>query len=134
MPVKGMRKVLQNINREIEGKKKATMAGLLAFGNVVLGEAKRRVPREYGNLVGSGYARKAADGKKDSKPKVEVGFSADYALWVHENVEMKLKGKPRPSGKGKYWGPKGEARYLVNALNAKQKDAADIIAAYANRR
>jgi hypothetical protein len=43
---------------------------------------------------------------------VEVGFAAPYALFVHENLEMKLKGQPRPSGKGVYWGPSGQAKYL----------------------
>lgn len=46
---------------------------------------------------------------------VVVGFTAAYALYVHENMEiwppgMRLKGKPRkPPGKGLYWDPQGIA-------------------------
>jgi hypothetical protein len=38
---------------------------------------------------------------------VIVGYTAFYALFVHENMEMKLAGQPRPSGLGVYWGPSG---------------------------
>lgn len=39
-----------------------------------------------------------------------VGFTAAYALWVHENMEMKLKGLPRRKpAKGYYWDPQGIA-------------------------
>lgn len=41
---------------------------------------------------------------------VIVGFTAEYALYVHENMEMSLAGQPRrkPS-KGMYWDPQGIA-------------------------
>ncbi len=125
--VKGLSKVLRGINSGVRREKDKNMAGLLAFGMVVEGEAKRRTPREYGNLVGSTYVRKSKDAKRE---QVEIGYTADYALYVHENIEMKWRGKPRKSGLGKYWGPKGEARFLYNALMAKAKDAAKIIKAY----
>lgn len=48
----------------------------------------------------------------DMDKSVVVGFTAAYALWVHENVEMKGAGKPRPSGIGVYWGPAGQAKFL----------------------
>ncbi len=50
------------------------------------------------------------------KPSVIVGYTANYALHVHENIGMKWKGSPRiaPS-KGNYWdgsrGP-GQAKFL----------------------
>jgi hypothetical protein len=49
-------------------------------------------------------------------PNIVVGYTAAYALHVHENVEMKLKGEPRKSrgkgkpGRGKYWDPQGRAQ------------------------
>lgn len=38
---------------------------------------------------------------------VLVGYTAQYALHVHENMEPKTLGKniPRPSGLGYFWGP-----------------------------
>ena len=45
---------------------------------------------------------------------VVVGYTAAYALYVHENIEMKLRGQPRPRRlgmeHGKYWGPQGQAQ------------------------
>jgi len=45
-----------------------------------------------------------------------VGYTANYALYVHENVEMKLKGQPRrgSDAKGQYWDPQGmgQAKFL----------------------
>lgn len=55
------------------------------------------------------YANKA---RRETKRKVLVGFSAPYAAYVHENVEMVLRGLPRPSGRGVYWGPHGQAKFL----------------------
>jgi len=45
---------------------------------------------------------------------VIVGYSAGYALWVHESVDMVLKGKPRGKGRGNFWDPQGkaQAKYL----------------------
>lgn len=72
--------------------------------------------------------KKIADGYKDCS--VTVGYTAAYALQVHENIEMKGKGLPRgghlgrhngivyydeetkgdTSGKGFYWDPQGKAQ------------------------
>ena len=48
---------------------------------------------------------------REGNPSVVVGYSAGYALYVHEAVGMKLKGLPRqPPGKGLYWDPQGRAQ------------------------
>jgi hypothetical protein len=47
---------------------------------------------------------------------VTVGYRAPYAIFVHENLEMKLRGLPRRSGIGVYWGTpggsRGQSKYL----------------------
>lgn len=53
-----------------------------------------------------------------SRPVVEVGYTAAYALWVHENMEiwppgMRLKGLPR--GGGFYRDAQGIVRYPIRA-------------------
>lgn len=53
--------------------------------------------------------------RKDYNVRSRVGFSAPYALWVHEKVDMLWKGRPRRSGIGVYWGPAGEAKFLTRA-------------------
>lgn len=123
----GLAAVLKNLNREIGDIEGKTTAGLIAGGLMIQGEAQRRVPREYGNLVGSAYTRKA----QVDAIAVEVGFTAEYAVWVHENREAKLKGEPRPSGLGVYWGPSGEPGFLANAVRAKAKAVVDMVRAYA---
>lgn len=51
----------------------------------------------------------------DPNPAVAVGYAAAYAIYVHENVEMKWKGQPRHKPhKGSYWDPpgRGQAKFL----------------------
>ena len=56
-----------------------------------------------------------------------VTFTAPYALYVHEAVEMVLKGKPRPSGIGVYWGPNGMAKYLETPMKTRWKEIEEIM-------
>lgn len=56
----------------------------------------------------------AARGLALQRRKLSVGYSSPYALFVHENREMKLRGQPRPSGIGVYWGPNGRAGFLTD--------------------
>ncbi len=50
---------------------------------------------------------------KDTDFSVVVGFTARYAVYVHENTEMVLEGQPRrPPATGVYWGPNGQAKFL----------------------
>lgn len=64
--------------------------------------------------------------KRHNNVGVIVGYTAAYALYVHENVGMKLKGLPRGGGggrdkktgrfkkgtgrKGRYWDPQGRGQ------------------------
>ena len=125
--LRGLQQVIRNIEREGKAAEQRAMAGLIAAGLIVEAEAKRRVPRERSILFNSGYSRRAQDGSLS----VHVGFNAFYAIYVHENLEAKLKGQPRPSGLGVYWGPQGEPRFLANALEAKKKEVLDTVVKYA---
>jgi hypothetical protein len=124
--VKGLSKVLANINRAVKKIGGANLAGMYAAGLQVQREAMRRVPVEYGVLRASAYTQKVNGGKD-----VEVGFTAEYSVYVHENLEQKLKGQPRPSGKGVYWGPAGEPKFLERAL--REVDVAGIVAGYVKK-
>jgi hypothetical protein len=81
----------------------------------------RRVPVEYGYLRGSSYVeQELTSGKAGTwgeKSTWEVGYTAHYAVYVHENLEMKWRGKPRASGIGVYWGPRGESKFLEKAFS-----------------
>lgn len=60
---------------------------------------------------------------------VIVGFSANYAVHVHENIEMKWKGRPRKGGKGNYWDPpgRGQAKFLEEPARIHAKTLAEIV-------
>ena len=47
---------------------------------------------------------------KEADTSVSVGYTAAYALWVHEAVGMLTQGAPRPKGRGFYWDPQGQAQ------------------------
>ena len=123
-----MDKVLKNLNREIGRIEGRTRAGLFAAGLKVQRESQKRVPVETGNLKGSAFTRKAlAD-----PDTVEIGYEAEYALHVHENMEQKLKGIPRPPrhgrrGIGVYWGPDGRPKYLESAVRDLQGEIVDTV-------
>jgi hypothetical protein len=120
--VEGLAQVNRRLDAMLDTVEGTTMAGLMEAGLQIEGSAKRRVPVERGNLRASGYTRKAGE------LAVEVGFQAAYAVFVHENLEQKLKGLPRPSGLGEYWGPAGAGpKYLQNAVTENEPGILGII-------
>jgi hypothetical protein len=116
--VKGLQNVLNNLNKEVSKIKKRSLSGLLKAGFILERDSNKHVPIETGVLRASSYVRRA----QDNRNAVQIGYSSSYAIFVHENVEMILKGKQRPSGLGKYWGPQGEAKFLENSITRKSKD------------
>lgn len=74
-------------------------------------ESQKLVPIEYGVLRASAFTRVTGKG---FNTVANVGYTATYAIYVHENVEMRGRGLPRPSGKGNYWDPagRGQAKFL----------------------
>ena len=123
MSLQGLDEVLKNLNLEINGIKNRSFDGLLEAGLKIEAASNNRAPRDLGNLVGSSYTRKAQDGSLS----VEVGYTAEYAVYVHENLEMKLKGEPRASGRGVYWGPKGESKFLEKTIRENESEIVKII-------
>lgn len=124
MRLEGLSEVLTRLNAEIGGIKNRGLDGLLEAGLKIEAASNNRAPRDLGNLVGSSYARKAQDGSMS----VEVGYGASYAAAVHENLEMKLKGEPRQSGRGVYWGPKGGSKFLEKTVRENEKAIVQIVA------
>jgi len=70
-------------------------------------ESQKLVPVDTGNLKASAFTRATGKG---FGIEANVGYTAAYALYVHENREMKLKGQPRSSGRGNYWDPQGRGQ------------------------
>ena len=65
-----------------------------------------------------------------NQPSVIVGYTANYALYVHENIEMKGRGLPRRApSKGNYWDPagRGQAKFLEGPARQHRKVYGSII-------
>ena len=86
--------------------------GLKKAGLLLQRESQKVVPVDLGVLKASAFTRETGAG---FATVVYVGYTAAYAIYVHELVGMKLKGQPRGGGhKGKYWDPqgRGQAKFL----------------------
>jgi bacteriophage HK97-gp10 putative tail-component len=105
--VEGEDAVLKNLNREIAGIEGRTLAGLLEAGLLIERESKPLVPVDTGNLRGSGYTRKSGE------LEVEVGYSAAYAVFVHEDLEAHHK--------------VGQAKFLEQAVHENAGKVLDIV-------
>lgn len=99
---KGLDTVIANLNKKIQEIEGYTMKGVVAAALHVKGEAMRRAPVDTGNLVNSAYVvwprggdtGGTADGgivggakmstQQAGKPTAIIGFTAAYAVYVHE--------------------------------------------------
>ena len=89
----------------------AARAGLFEGANVIMTDAKRRVPVDLGTLKGSGQVHEPTETADGLRCRMGFGDGAEsYAIVQHERLDFK-----HPDG--------GEAKYLENAVNA-QADAA----------
>lgn len=80
----------------------------------VLGLAKKKAPVDSGRLRASGYVTEP-EIKNDVVLNGEVGFSAEYAVYVHERTELRHV--------------VGEAKFLEKAINERSKGYAERLAA-----
>lgn len=128
--VLGKDELLANLKGRFNLVKKNTQAGMLAAGLKVQRLSQQRVPVDTGNLRASAYTQRSPD----VQLAVEVGYTAAYALFVHENVGQVLAGQPRASGRGVYWGPHGQPKFLESALLDLKDDIVHMIAEYAGKR
>lgn len=114
----GLKNILKNMAKEQALLGIRFAAGLKAAGLLLQGASMKLAPVDSGNLKASAFTRAKGVGFATT---VTVGYTAGYALFVHELVEMKLKGKPRGKkkrknrgkiivSKGLYWDPQGRAQ------------------------
>lgn len=103
---------LEHIIGDIQGRKvvRAIKSALL----IVAPEAARMTPVAKSSvLINSQFQEVMVNGTRITG---RVGYSANYAVYVHE-AKGALKGKPRPlsQGGGNYWDPAGEPQFLKKA-------------------
>lgn len=68
---------MTNLNREIKKIKGDVSKGLLAAAYYIKGEAMEVTPHDTGNLINTAFAKMGGE-------FAYVGYTASYALYVHE--------------------------------------------------
>lgn len=127
--VLGSAEVVTNIRRKQDSMGKQCERGLTMAGLHLLRTSQKLVPVEFGPLKASGFIRKTGSGWGTA---INVGYTAAYAIYVHENLEMKLKGQPRtpnPPHKGRYWDPqgRGQSKFLEQPMRTEAKEMRKMI-------
>ena len=84
MKIEGLENLERNLEKAHREIIKRTKARAIKAGKFVLRKSQEIVPVQTGNLKASGFVRD--EGGKDSVDVV-VGYTAQYALFVHENLE-----------------------------------------------
>jgi len=107
----GVENVLRNMRRRQDLLGAGVSRGLRLAGLELQRASQLLVPVEYGVLRASAFTRHTG---ASFDTVVNVGYTAAYAIYVHENVAMAGRGLPRPSGRGNYWDPagRGQAKFL----------------------
>jgi hypothetical protein len=127
--LRGVQAVLANLRARNVALAVGFQRGIVVAGLTLQRESQRLVPVDYGLLKSSAFTRSTGAG---FSTVVTIGYTAAYALYVHELVGMKLKGQPRPGGRGKYWDPQGraQAKFLEEPFRRLQPQFAEIVKRY----
>lgn len=81
--VTGMGKVIKNLRKVSRKSGMGIERGFKKAGAHILRESQQEVPVDLGHLKGSGFVRKTKGTRASTV--VTVGYTADYAVFVHEN-------------------------------------------------
>ncbi len=122
--MKGIDKVMNNLNRaiaKIENQSKAGLIEAVAIIQWEIGHVEPMVPHKTGNLAGSWFS--GPPEMIDGNPTITFGHEAEYAANVHERV-----------GENINWFKKGTgAQWLQKALDRNHDEILDVIAENAGR-
>jgi len=106
--MRGTVTVIKNIKMRQKMMATGVSVGIKKAGLKLLRASQLLVPVDFGVLKASGFSRTTGTGFGTI---ANVGYTASYAIYVHENVEMKWRGLPRKApSKGNYWDPKGRGQ------------------------
>lgn len=104
--ITGLEQVEMNINRLIRDNWTDAKKGLREEANIILNNAVRQTPREFGDLRRSGTVEETKDTKREYE--ATIGFNESYAAAVHENLNAHHD--------------IGKAKYLEDPLMARVDD------------
>ena len=127
----GAKAVIANIKQRTARIGAGFSRGVTLAGLHLQKKSMEQVPVDTGNLKASAFTRRfgIAFGTE-----VVVGYTAAYALYVHE-AKMVLKGQKRPSkpdtreNPGYFWDPQGQAKskFLSDPANTERVAMREII-------
>lgn len=139
MPTRGGKNVRRNMRRlvrEIRGPiTNRAMTEILIAGEAY---AAALTPIDTSNLINSRYRQVT---NTQSGTRGIVGYTADYALYVHE-APGTLKGQPRDSvssfsasggrtgfasNSGRFWEPNGEPQFLMKGFQQAKPEIREIL-------
>jgi hypothetical protein len=84
--VRGVAQILRNLEKSDKNIRSALRKALVKAGLFLQRESQKLVPVQTGNLKATAYTREV--GLVGShKEAVQVGYTAAYAIYVHENLE-----------------------------------------------
>lgn len=112
MAIKGLAQVRRNVNRQLKLVIPSQAEKALHVATAIVGGyASMMTPIDTSTLINSQYRRVQVE---YGKVVAAIGYTAKYAAYVHE-AKGKMKGIPRQSGRGNYWSPDAEPRFLSKA-------------------
>jgi len=102
----GLKELKKNLMVEKTIRRKELDAGLRLGALHIQAKSQKLVPVDTGNLKASAFTRR----ESGLEPSYLIGYTAEYALFVHE-MKMVNPGVERggSNGKGRYWDPQGQA-------------------------
>lgn len=113
MPLHGVKKVRNNLKKQIRQiEDQVTARILFQIGIEAGGWAAMLTPIDTGTLVNSMFLNLE---NRAFGTSLQFGYTARYALWVHE-ASGKMKGQKRRRGSGDYWDPNAEPEFLKKAF------------------
>lgn len=89
--VKGLDRVMKNLNREIKRIENRSMSGLIKSSVLIrkdMEDTSPKIPVDTGNLRASWFTSTFYDG---NNPGLLIGFTAAYAVYVHEMLGRKIE-------------------------------------------
>jgi len=116
--ISGFDQIIKNLNIEILAMTQGSKEGLLQVAKYIRRDMEVTqpfIPVDLGHLEGTWSAEPITEGKKHG---VKMGFSAGYALWVHEMVDPNIKWSKIGSG----------PKFLEKAINRNHDAILQIIA------
>ena len=114
MAIKGMAQVRKNIRQQLTLAIPSDAERAMHIATSIIGGyATLMTPVDTSNLINSQYRIVKNTG---TKVVAAIGYTAKYAAAVHEKPgTLRGAGVPRASGRGNYWDPSGEPRFLSKA-------------------